>query len=57
MRIPDPIVSVRLPASDWVDLINFVGGDLAAMDAADPTAIQMCDICEAIRTAVLLKTK
>ena len=56
MSIPDPIVSVRIPAYE-VDLINFVGGDLAAMDAADPTAIQMRDICEAIRTAVLLKTK
>lgn len=42
-------IAVKLPAKDWSDLVNFIGGDLANMPENDPVRVQMDRICEVIR--------
>lgn len=49
----DKCVSVRLPESDWRDLIHFVDGDIHNMPYGDPIAEQMCRILEVVRAALV----
>jgi hypothetical protein len=45
-------VSVRLKASDWETLVNFVQGDISNMDIADPNRADTEKILNAIRLAL-----
>jgi hypothetical protein len=42
-------VSIKLTEYDWIELANFVGGDLSNMDESCPVAKQMRRICQHIR--------
>jgi hypothetical protein len=45
-------VSVRLKASDWETLVNFVQGDISNMDIADPNRTDTEKILNVIRLAL-----
>lgn len=46
-------VSVRLKASDWNELINFVNGDLPNMASDEPVRQHIERILDAIRVAIV----
>jgi hypothetical protein len=49
-------VGVRLSEKDWIDLVNFVGGDMANMEEGCPIKAQMRRISETILRAVYQPT-